>query len=56
MPKYEELSKAILEREVPWAIYDKMGEEMRGKTDEEKSEISRRYAKLIMNTCPRRKK
>lgn len=56
MPKYEELSKAVLEREVSLLIYRKMSDEMRGKTDEEKSEISRRYAKLIMNTCPRRKK
>ena len=55
MPRYKELSKAVGKREVPWAIYEKMGEEMRGKTDEEKSEISRRYKKLIIKPPVRKK-
>ena len=33
----------------------KMGEEMRGKTDEEKSKISRRYKKLIIKPPVRKK-
>ena len=37
MAKYKEWSKAVLEREVSWSIHEKMGEEMRGKTDAEKS-------------------
>ena len=31
-----------------------MSKEMRGKTDDEKGELSRRCAKLITNACPQR--
>lgn len=56
MLKYEEFSKAVSEREVPSSILYPMAAEMRGKTDEEKNEISRKYAKMIMETYPPRKK
>ena len=55
MLDYEELAKAVKEREVHWFVYKKMAEEMRGKADEEKNEISRKYAKIILNTCPKRR-
>lgn len=56
MLKYDELSKIALEREVSWSTWKAMAGEMAGKTDEEKNEISRRYAKIIAETCPPRKK
>ena len=56
MLNYKELSKAVSEREVPTSLLWPMSAEMRGKTDEEKNEISRKYAKMIMETYPLRKK
>lgn len=54
--RYRELSKAVSEREVSLSIYREMSREMDGKTDAEKVEISKKYAKMIMETCPPRKK
>ena len=56
MVNYRELARAFLEKEVSRPTVDKIAAEMEGKTDEEKNEIVRRYAKIIMETYPPRKR
>ena len=53
---YKELSRAFLEKDVSRPTVDKIVAEMEGKTDEEKNEIMRKYAKIIMETYPPREK
>lgn len=53
---YKELSRAFLAKEVSRPTVEKIAAEMKDKTDEEKNEISRKYAKIIMETCPLREK